>query len=198
MPQKVVLASGNAGKLIEFRHDLGDYLDLVSQADLGITAADETGLSFVENALLKARHVSKLSGLAALADDSGLCVNALNGLPGIYSARFAGPDATDLDNNNKLLELLGDKPEQDRLAHFVCVLVYLHHANDPEPLICEASWQGRILNEPRGENGFGYDPLFFSPDQGCASAELPLQIKNRVSHRGQAIAILKKRLDEQK
>jgi XTP/dITP diphosphohydrolase len=155
-----------------------------------IEEAEETGLSFVENAIIKARHAAELTGLPALADDSGLEVDALNGAPGVRSSRFAGPDASDQGNLDKLIEALAGIPEPQRSARFQCVIVLMRHAEDPTPLICQGTWEGRILFEPRGQMGFGYDPVFYVPDQGCASAELPPAIKNRLSHRGQALACL--------
>lgn len=191
--QKIVLATGNAGKLKELRALLADQpFDIVSQKDLGITDADETGLSFVENAILKARHASRISGMPALADDSGLCVDVLGGAPGIYSARYAGPGASDADNNRKLLEtLLPLRAQSPLTARFVCVLVLVRHADDPLPLICQGEWAGEILAQPRGEQGFGYDPLFFVPSDNMSSAELPRERKNALSHRGQALQQLK-------
>jgi len=188
MSRQIVLASGNKGKLKEFNQVLGDLgVEVVPQSQFNVPDADETGLSFVENAILKARHACQLTGLPALADDSGLEVDALNGAPGIYSARFAGPNATDTDNNHKLLQLLeGTSPEQ-RSARFRCVLVFMRHAEDPTPLICQGSWEGQILPLPQGENGFGYDPLFLVPGLDIASAQLPPEQKNKISHRGQAV-----------
>jgi XTP/dITP diphosphohydrolase len=192
---KVVLATGNAGKLKELGGMLADLdIELVSQRELGICDAEETGLSFVENAILKARHAAKASGLPAIADDSGLEVDALDGVPGIYSARYAGPDATDEHNNHKLLKALAKVPEKERTARFRCLLVYLRHAADATPLICHGTWEGRILEAPRGIHGFGYDPLFWVPGQNCSSAELPPELKNRLSHRGQALQQLLEQL----
>ncbi|WP_027858084.1 RdgB/HAM1 family non-canonical purine NTP pyrophosphatase [Marinobacterium jannaschii] len=189
MIDKIVLASGNKGKLREFNQVLADFhIEVLPQSDFGVTDADETGLSFVENAILKARHAAAATGLPALADDSGLEVDALKGSPGIYSARFSGENATDALNNAKLLEMLKDVPEAERSARFQCLLVFMRHANDPTPLICQGSWEGRILTEACGENGFGYDPLFLIPELGKASAQLPPEQKNRLSHRGQAVA----------
>ncbi|RMF18465.1 MAG: RdgB/HAM1 family non-canonical purine NTP pyrophosphatase [Gammaproteobacteria bacterium] len=186
--QRCVLASNNAGKIREFNQLLNPYhLEVVAQRDLGIESAEETGLTFVENAILKARHASQHSGLPALADDSGIEVDALNGQPGIYSARFAGPDASDEENNQKLLTSLAGVPEARRTARYHCVLVWLRHAEDPVPLICHGSWEGRILEAPQGTGGFGYDPLFWLPDLGCTAAELSPEQKNRLSHRGQAL-----------
>ncbi|WP_296061312.1 RdgB/HAM1 family non-canonical purine NTP pyrophosphatase [uncultured Amphritea sp.] len=188
MSRQIVLASGNKGKLKEFNQVLGDLgVEVVPQSQFNVPDADETGLSFVENAILKARHACQLTGLPALADDSGLEVDALNGAPGIYSARFAGPNATDADNNRKLLQLLEGTSPEHRSARFRCVLVFMRHAEDPTPLICQGSWEGQILPLPQGENGFGYDPLFLVPGLDIASAQLPPEQKNKISHRGQAV-----------
>jgi XTP/dITP diphosphohydrolase len=187
--QKIVLASGNAGKLREFNQVLaGLDFQVLPQSLFAVGEVEETGLTFVENAILKARHVSQVSGLPALADDSGLEVDFLQGAPGIYSARFSGADATDARNNAKLLELLADVPEAKRTARFQCLLVYLRHPQDPTPLICQGTWEGRILEAPQGDNGFGYDPLFWVPQCGLSSAQLAPEQKNRLSHRGQAVA----------
>jgi len=184
----IVLASSNAGKLREFNQLLGNLqLEIVPQSSFNVTDAEETGLTFVENAILKARNAAQHTGLPALADDSGLEVDALHGAPGIYSARYAGPKASDTENLEKLLALLKDVPEQKRGARFQCVLVYLRHALDPTPLICQGTWEGRILTAARGANGFGYDPVFFVPDHACSAAELPAETKNAQSHRGQAL-----------
>lgn len=190
-PEQVILASGNAGKLKEFRQLLGGCgLEVLPQSDFDTPEAEETGLSFVENAILKARNACRHTGLPAIADDSGLAVDALGGAPGIYSARYAGPDASDADNNRKLLQALEGITEASRSARFLCVLAYLRHADDPTPVICQGSWEGRILTEPRGTNGFGYDPLFFVPEENCSSAELDKARKNSLSHRGKAMALL--------
>lgn len=186
--KRIVLATGNAGKLRELAGMLTDSnVEVVSQTGLAVTEADETGLSFVENAILKARNASRQTGLPAIADDSGLEVDALDGAPGIYSARYAGAQATDSDNTAKLLRELQGVPPERRTARFRCAMVYLRHALDPAPLICEGVWQGRILDTPRGSNGFGYDPVFLVPERGCSSAELPPEEKNLLSHRGQAL-----------
>ena len=186
--QRLVVATGNPGKLAEIREVLANTgIELVSQRELGIADADETGTTFVENALLKARQATRLSGLPALADDSGLAVDALHGAPGIYSARYAGPKANDAGNLEKLLTMLKDVPEAERGARFQCVLVYLRHALDPTPLICQGTWEGRILTAARGTSGFGYDPVFFVPTHECSAAELPPEVKNALSHRGQAL-----------
>ncbi|MEH6811810.1 MAG: RdgB/HAM1 family non-canonical purine NTP pyrophosphatase [Motiliproteus sp.] len=197
--QKIVLASSNSGKLKEFNQVLQglDY-EVVPQSRFDVPDADETGLSFVENAILKARHASRISGLPALADDSGLEVDLLDGAPGIFSARFSGEGATDEKNNNKLISMLSSFPESQRTARFQCLLVFMRHAEDPTPLICQGTWEGRILLEPRGENGFGYDPLFYIPALDCCSAELESEQKNRLSHRGQAVVQLVERLAERR
>ena len=183
---RVVLASGNRGKLNEMQQVLANTgLELLLQTDFDIADAEETGLSFVENALIKARHASHETGLPALADDSGLCVDALGGQPGIYSARYSGEQATDAKNNAKLLHAL--EHCDDRRATFVCVLAYVRYAEDPLPLICQGLWRGEILREARGENGFGYDPLFYLANFDCTSAQLPPDMKNRNSHRGRAL-----------
>ncbi|RRJ82701.1 RdgB/HAM1 family non-canonical purine NTP pyrophosphatase [Aestuariirhabdus litorea] len=193
--QQVVLASNNRGKLNELQHRLGGLgIKLLPQSQFSIESVEENGLSFVENAILKARHACLVSGLPAIADDSGLEVDALNGAPGIYSARFAGFEATDADNNQKLLDELLGLPTEQRTARFRCLLVYMRHAKDPTPLICQGTWEGFILEAPRGDQGFGYDPLFFVPSEHCASAELPPEIKNRLSHRGQAMQALVEQL----
>jgi XTP/dITP diphosphohydrolase len=186
--EKIVLASNNTGKVREINQLLSDqHIQVIPQREFAIQDIEETGLSFVENAILKARHAAKQSGLAAIADDSGLEVDALKGAPGIYSARFAGTDCNDQNNNLKLLETMRDVPKEERSARFQCVMVYMRHADDPTPIICQGTWEGKILEEPSGDNGFGYDPLFFVPEQNCASAELSPEVKNQLSHRGQAL-----------
>ena len=191
MTQKIVLASGNAGKLREFQQLLaGCGFDVVPQSAYQVDNADETGLTFVENAIIKARHACHHTGLPAIADDSGLEVDALNGRPGIYSARYAGVGASDGDNNAKLLQELHAVPEAQRTARYHCVLAFMRHAEDPTPLLCHGSWEGRILTAARGQGGFGYDPLFFVPTHGCTAAELDKDEKNRISHRGMAMADL--------
>lgn len=188
MIQRIVLASGNAGKLREFRQVLGSLqVEVLPQSEFNVTDADETGLSFVENAILKARHACRSTGLPALADDSGLEVDALNGAPGIYSARFAGPGASDAENCERLLHQLTDVPDDERSARFRCILVFMRHAEDPTPLISLGTWEGRILHAMRGDGGFGYDPLFLVPSLGRTAAELSPDEKNRLSHRGQAV-----------
>lgn len=195
--QRVVLASGNAGKLRELHALLGGLgIELVSQRELGVSDAEESGLSFVENALLKARHACATTGLPAIADDSGIEVDALNGEPGIYSARFAGVsgetrEVADAANNELLLERLAGLKGSERSARFQCIIVYLRHAADPTPLICQGTWEGQILESAAGANGFGYDPLFYVPTHDCASAALTPEIKNTLSHRGQALEQLR-------
>lgn len=189
---KLVLASSNAGKLVELRDLLGDArIELHAQSEFGVTDAEETGLTFVENALLKARHAARVTGLPALGDDSGLCVDALDGAPGLYSARYAGGHGDSAANIAKLLAALRDVPQAARTARFVCVLAMLRHAEDPQPLIAEGVWEGRILDAPRGSGGFGYDPVFFDPARGMGAAELDAALKNRISHRGIALARLR-------
>jgi len=196
MINKIVLASGNKGKLKEFNQVLGDLqVEVVPQSDFQVSDADETGLSFVENAILKARHAAEATGLPALADDSGLEVDALSGAPGIYSARFSGAGATDAKNNSYLLEKLEGIPAEQRSARFRCILVFMRHANDPTPLICQGSWEGQILEQASGDNGFGYDPLFWIPALEKTSAQLPPEEKNKLSHRGQAVAQLKQAIE---
>jgi XTP/dITP diphosphohydrolase len=190
---RIVLASANAGKLREFHTLLADTgLEVIGQGELGIEAADEPHPTFIENALAKARHASERSGLPALADDSGLCVAALGGEPGVRSARFAGPGATDAANNAELLRRL--ESVRERQAHYVCVLVAVRAPQDPEPLVADARWHGEILSEGRGSFGFGYDPLFLLPTHGCTAAELTREEKNRISHRGMALRILAQQL----
>jgi len=190
MSQRIVLATGNKGKVREFSELLADQdISIVPQSDFGVPDAAETGLTFVENAILKARNAAQHTGLPAIADDSGLEVDFLNGAPGIYSARYAG-DGGSAANNAKLLEALSAVADGQRSARFQCLLVYLRHADDPTPLICQGTWEGRILRAPQGEAGFGYDPLFFVPEEDCSAAELPAARKNELSHRGQALRCL--------
>jgi XTP/dITP diphosphohydrolase len=192
--KRIVVASGNAGKLAEFNRLLGEAgIEFVAQGELGVDDIEETGLTFVENALLKARHAAQVTGLAALADDSGLCVDALGGAPGLYSARYAGEPGDAARNIDKLLAALDGVPDEQRGARFHCTLVLLRHAGDPQPLIAEGQWHGRILHAPRGSGGFGYDPLFLDPC-GQTAAELEPAFKNRISHRGQALVILREQL----
>ena len=194
---KLVLASGNPGKLKEFGALFATSgFEVVPQGQLGIDDAEETGLSFVENALLKARHAARASGLPALADDSGLCVAHLDGAPGLYSARYAGMHGDNAANNARLLRELDGVPDERRGAFFICVLALLRHADDPAPLIAEGRWHGRVLHAPRGAQGFGYDPLFLPNDESSSAAELPPGLKNRISHRGRALADLRQQLAE--
>ncbi len=194
---RIVLASGNAGKVKEINQLLHDQqIQVIPQSEFNVPEIEETGLAFVENAILKARNAAQYSGLPAIADDSGLEVDALNGAPGIHSARFSGPGATDQANNELLLERLKDVPEAGRSARFQCLLVYLRHPADPTPLICQGTWEGQVLFQPQGENGFGYDPLFFVPDHHCSSAELRPEVKNRLSHRGCALRELLAKLSD--
>ena len=191
MPSELVLASGNAGKLRELAALLGDLpVRVRAQSDFGVSEAVEDGLSFVENALIKARHASAETGLAAIADDSGIAVDALGGEPGIHSARYAGDDATDAANLDKLLTAMAEVPDPERACRFICVAVYLRHARDPLPLIYSAEWRGRLLHAAVGTAGFGYDPIFWVATHRCSSAELPAAVKNRISHRAQAFAQL--------
>lgn len=191
MSRKIVLASNNPGKVREFNQLLaGLHLSVVPQSDFEVTEAEETGLTFVENAILKARNAARFTQLAAIADDSGLEVDALHGAPGIYSARYAGKGAGDKANLLKLLDDIKNVPDEKRSARFQCVLVYLRHEFDPTPIICQGTWEGRILHAPVGEHGFGYDPVFFVPTHNCSSAQLPPEVKNQLSHRGQALRAL--------
>ena len=193
---KVVLASGNKGKLAEFQQLFaGSNIELVTQSSLGIESPEETGLSFIENALLKARYASRQSGLPALADDSGLAVDALKGAPGIYSARYAGEGATDQDNVQKLLAELFELVGVKRQARFHCVLAFVRHADDPVPVIAQGQWEGEILSAPSGMKGFGYDPVFYVASEQCSAAEMDKSQKNAISHRGVAIASLMPQLE---
>ena len=190
MSNKIVLASNNQGKVKEISAMLeGQSVSILTQGELSIPEIPETGLSFVENALLKARNAAEHAGLAAIADDSGICVDALNGAPGIYSARYAGVGASDETNLNKLLTELADVPSADRKACFVCVMVYVRHAQDPLPIIAEGIWHGEVTTQASGNNGFGYDPIFYLAEHQCTSAELDVDHKNQISHR--AIALKK-------
>jgi XTP/dITP diphosphohydrolase len=190
---QLVLASHNAGKLKELQAMLGDSVQLRSIGEFSQVEPEETGLSFVENAILKARNAARISGMPALADDSGLAVDYLGGAPGIYSARYADGQG-DAANNAKLLDVLKDVPEDQRGAQFVCVLALVRHADDPLPILCEGLWHGRILTAASGAHGFGYDPLFWVPERDCSSAELSPVEKNQLSHRARAMAILRQRL----
>ncbi|MCK9619572.1 MAG: RdgB/HAM1 family non-canonical purine NTP pyrophosphatase [Methylobacter sp.] len=187
--QKIVLASGNPGKIREIQAMLADH-PIVPQSAFNVIDAEETGSTFVENAILKARNAALHCQLPAIADDSGLVVDALNGAPGVISARYAGVGASDQDNVDKLLRELEGVPAELRTARFICVMVFMEHANDPCPVIAQGVWEGRILDHAVGENGFGYDPVFWVPERNCASAELPPEVKNSLSHRGQALKTL--------
>jgi XTP/dITP diphosphohydrolase len=194
---RIVLASSNPGKIAEFNHLLADSgLHVEPQSAFNVPDAEETGLTFVENALLKARHASRISGLPALADDSGLCVTHLRGAPGLYSARYSGGHGDNAANNARLLRELDGVPTEQRGAFFICVLVLLQHADDPAPLIAEGRWHGHVLTEERGAHGFGYDPLFLPENETVSAAELPPGLKNRISHRGRALALLRSQLAE--
>lgn len=193
--KKIVLASNNQGKVREINQILAERgINVLPQSEFDIDEAEETGLTFVENAILKARHAAEQSGLPAIADDSGIEVDALNGEPGIYSARYAGIDASDENNLQKLLATLETVPKEKRTARFQCLMVYMRHANDPTPIICQGTWEGTITHAPQGENGFGYDPVFYVPKHNCTSAQLPADVKNQLSHRGQALQLLLKEL----
>ena len=194
---KMVFASHNKGKIKEVSEKLKSlHIEIIPQSELNVGEIAETGLTFIENAILKARHACQITGLPAIADDSGLEVTALQGAPGIFSARYAGTTATTQDNIHKLLQEMSSIPDHLRMASFRCVLVYLSHANDPAPLICEGIWHGQILRDTLGENGFGYDPIFFDLENQCTAAQLPLKIKNKISHRGKALDLLGQQLAE--
>ena len=200
---KIVFASNNKNKFDELNAFMKKNIQnkssfkLIFQADLNIPEIEETGLTFVENALLKARHVARLTKLPTIADDSGLVVTALNGAPGIYSSRYAGNAARAKDNIKKLLAELKNVPVQNRKAYFYCILVYLIHEKDPTPLICEGKWEGKISSQAKGQHGFGYDPVFYIPSKKKTAAELPLVLKNKISHRGMALQLLIKKLSDQ-
>jgi XTP/dITP diphosphohydrolase len=195
--QRIVLASSNRGKLAEFNALLADsHFEVIPQAELGVEDAEETGLTFVENALLKARHASQVTGLPAMADDSGLCVAHLRGAPGLYSARYSGTHGDNAANNARLLRELDGVPTERRSAFFISVLALLWHAKDPAPILAEGRWHGRVLEAPRGTHGFGYDPLFLPHEQLLSAAELEPAVKNRLSHRAQAMAQLHARIAE--
>lgn len=194
---KLVIASGNKGKLREMSALLAPLdFEVHPQSEFDVPEAEETGTTFVENAIIKARNAARHTGMAAVADDSGIEVDALNGAPGVYSARFSGEGATDDRNNALLVEKLTNIPEQQRTARYRAVIVYMRHAQDPSPIICEGSWEGSIILEPRGEGGFGYDPYFWLAEKGCTSAELSAEEKNNQSHRGQALKQLVARLGQ--
>ena len=190
--KKIILATGNKGKVRELNAMLKGYYKVISQSDMQVEEVPETGATFIENALIKARNASLQSKLPALADDSGLQVEALNGAPGIYSARYAGEGATDKDNIEKLI--LNMDQHSNRKAHFCCAMVFVESANDINPIIIEKQWEGELLREPIGINGFGYDPIFYLSDYECSSAQLEPEIKNEISHRGQALSDLLKQL----
>jgi len=191
--KKLVIASNNPGKLREIDRILQPFgLEVLPQSAFNIPEAEEPHCTFIENCLAKARHAAEHSGLPALADDSGICVDALNGAPGVYSARFAGEPKSDERNNEKLMELLKNEP--NRKAHYYCVIVLVRHPHDPQPLIAEGSWHGEIIDHPRGGGGFGYDPYFLVPELGKTGAELPMDVKNGISHRGKALAELVEKL----
>ena len=193
--RQIVLATSNHGKLAEFQHLLSIHnIKMLTQKQFGVTEVEETGLTFIENAILKARCVAEASGLPVIADDSGLEVDALNGAPGIYSSRYSGKNASDADNIEKLLKALDGLPISERTARFQCLLVYLRHANDPAPLICQGTWEGCIIEEPRGDHGFGYDPVFFVPNKHSTAAELTSEQKNKLSHRATAMHQLAEKL----
>ncbi|AIW19976.1 XTP/dITP diphosphatase [Vibrio coralliilyticus] len=196
--QKIVLATGNQGKVREMADLLADFgFDVVAQSEFNVSEVAETGTTFIENAIIKARHAAKETGLAAIADDSGLEVDFLKGAPGIYSARYAGEDASDQQNLEKLLDAMQGVPQEQRTARFHCVLVLMRHELDPTPIVCHGKWEGRILTEAQGDNGFGYDPVFFVPEDNCASAELEPTRKKQLSHRGKALKQLFATLSEQ-
>ncbi|UAB70678.1 XTP/dITP diphosphatase [Vibrio sp. SCSIO 43132] len=195
---KLVLATGNQGKVKEMASLLAEFgFDVVAQSDYNVSSVAETGTTFIENAIIKARHAAKETGLPAIADDSGLEVDFLKGAPGIYSARYAGEDASDQQNLEKLLEAMTDVPQEQRTARFHCVLVLMRHENDPTPIVCHGKWEGRILTKAHGENGFGYDPIFHVPEDNCASAELEPSRKKELSHRGKALSQLFDQLKQQ-
>lgn len=191
--QRYVLASGNPGKVREINKILsGLDIEVVPQSEFNVPEIEETGLTFVENAILKARNAAEHTGLPSIADDSGIEVDALKGAPGIYSARYAGIGASDQENLQKLLTALQDTPDQQRTARFQCLMVCMQHANDPTPIICQGTWEGRILEKPSGTNGFGYDPVFLVPEYDCSAAQLTAEQKNNLSHRGKALQQLLK------
>ena len=194
---RIVFASGNAGKVREIGQLLeGLSIDVLPQSDFNVPEIEETGCTFVENAILKARNAAHHTGLAVIADDSGIVVDVLQGRPGIVSARFAGVGESDEDNLNKLIEMIKPFPEEQRTARFICSMVYLRHEYDPVPIIAQGVWEGQLITDPKGSNGFGYDPMFYVSSQQCTSAELALEIKNKLSHRGQALRYLLGKLNE--
>ncbi len=197
--KKIVLATGNQGKVREMADLLSDFgFDVGAQSEFNVPEAAETGTTFIENAIIKARHAAQITGLPTIADDSGLEVDYLNGAPGIYSARYAGEHASDGDNLNKLLMAMQDVPDDQRSARFHCVLVLMRHADDPTPIVCHGKWEGKILPAPHGSNGFGYAPIFWVPEENCASAELEPVRKKQLSHRGKALQKLFKAIEEQR
>lgn len=194
---KIVLASGNAGKVREIAQLLdGLDIDVLPQSEFNVPEIEETGLTFIENAILKARNAAQHTGLPVIADDSGIAVDVLQGRPGIYSARFAGVGASDEDNLLKLIDMIKPFSEEQRTARFICSMVYLRHEHDPVPIITQGIWEGQLVTKPRGENGFGYDPMFYVASQQCTSAELPPEVKNKLSHRGQALMQLLGKLND--
>ncbi|WP_070964643.1 XTP/dITP diphosphatase [Vibrio sonorensis] len=196
--KKLVLATGNQGKVKEMASLIAEFgFDVVAQSEYQVSEVAETGTTFIENAIIKARHAAKETGLPAIADDSGLEVDYLKGAPGIYSARYAGEEATDQKNLDKLLSEMEGVPLKERTARFHCVLVYMRHADDPTPIVCHGQWEGSILTKPAGENGFGYDPVFYVPEDQCASAELSPERKKQLSHRGKALTQLFNALSDQ-
>ena len=195
--KKIVLASNNPGKVREINQLLHDLdIEVVAQSDFGVPEVEETGLTFVENAILKARNAAHHTGLPALADDSGIEVDALNGAPGIYSARYAGAGASDADNLDKLVKSINALDNAPRQARFQCLMVLMKHENDPTPLICQGTWEGEIVDTPQGDSGFGYDPIFYVPSENCTSAQLPPEKKNALSHRGKALQCLLDKLSK--
>ena len=198
MVQKVVLATGNKGKVKELAGMLSSLgMEVIPQSELSVSDAAETGSTFVENAIIKARHAARNTGLPAIADDSGLAVESLGGAPGVYSARYSGEQATDQSNIKKLLHAMSDIPKEKRQAKFLCVLVFMRHSDDPTPIICQGEWSGDITTEQHGENGFGYDPVFWVNEQNCSSAQLSSEQKNALSHRGKALKLLLTQLQSQ-
>ena len=198
MNKKIVLATGNTGKVNEISGILSDLgIEVLPQSQFDVAEVAETGSTFIENAIIKARHAAKQSGLSAIADDSGLAVYALGGEPGIFSARYSGDQATDKTNITKLLKVMADIPMGKRQAKFLCVLVYMRHADDPTPIICQGEWNGEIMTKQQGENGFGYDPIFWVKEQNCSSAQLSPEQKNMLSHRGKALKLLFAQLQNQ-
>ncbi|PHQ79189.1 MAG: non-canonical purine NTP pyrophosphatase, RdgB/HAM1 family [Coxiella sp. (in: Bacteria)] len=196
--KRIVLASGNKGKIRELQRILCTLpYDIVPQSEFDVPDADETGLTYIENAILKARHACAITKLPAIADDSGICIDALKGAPGIYSARYAGPDANDVDLINKVLKEMKGIPDDQRGAQFHCVIAYLQHETDPDPIIAHGIWRGRVVHEAIGVQGFGYDPIFFLEEQQCTAAELDPDLKSKISHRGQALQVLLKQMATQ-